>query len=155
MDIFAARLPALAGRQSRPIGRHVSDTLEVGPARGPGWLQVGLGLLLVGLTTTVDPAGRLLLVPAGLGLLAYAARDLLLRPVLRADVGGVTVVDGLRRRQVAWSGVERLRVVTDRRAPLIELDLGDTVVVLSRRRLGASPYVVLEQLEQLRGGPQA
>jgi hypothetical protein len=41
-------------------------------------------------------------------------------------------------------------VITDRRTPLLELDLDHTVVVLSRRRLGTAPYLVLEELDTVR-----
>jgi hypothetical protein len=46
--------------------------------------------------------------------------------------------------------VTRLRVVTDRRAPLLEVDLEHRVLVLSRGRLGRSPHEVLDELEALR-----
>jgi hypothetical protein len=41
-------------------------------------------------------------------------------------------------------------VVADRRAALLELDLGSVTVVLSRRRLGCPPVQALEQLEAAR-----
>ncbi|MDP9497853.1 MAG: PH domain-containing protein, partial [Actinomycetota bacterium] len=82
-------------------------------------------------------------------LLAVAGRDLLLRPALRADAAGIVVVTGLRRRAVAWTEVERVQVVTDRRAPLLELDLGDTLVLLSRLRLGRPPEAVAAELSAL------
>lgn len=133
------------GPWSAPAG-----SLQAGPARAAGVLQVALGLALLAGTAAADPVGRVLLVPAGVALLASGLRDLLLAPVLRATGAGLDVVDGLRRRHLAWSQVEDLRVVTDRRAPLLEVDAGDHVVVLSRRRLGASPYQVLEDLQALR-----
>ncbi len=107
---------------------------------------VALGLATLGL----DAGGRLLILPAALLLLALGLRDVLLRPTLALHDDGLDVVAGAHRRHVAWSELERTRVVTDRRAALLELDLGDTVVVLSRRRLGASPYRVLEAVEQAR-----
>lgn len=130
-----------------------SEDLEIAPSRTAAWLGVAAGLLLLGLTAAVPPVGRLLLVPAGLLLVALGIRDLVLRPTLQADHEGLTVVDGLHRRKATWETLERLRVVHDRRAQLLELDLGDTVVVLSRRRLGQPPYLVFEQLELLRPDP--
>jgi hypothetical protein len=128
----------------------VNEPLRAGPAAAAGWLQVVAGLVLLLGTTLADPVGRVLLVPAGLLLAGSGLRDLLLRPVLTADRDGLTVVEGLHRRQLPWTEVEGVRVVTDRRAPLLELDLGTHVVVLSRRRLGRPPYQVLEELQQLR-----
>lgn len=107
-------------------------------------------MLLALAALAVDPLGRLLLLPAAGLLLALALRDLLLRPTLTGTTDGLTLVTGLHRVTVPWADVEVLRVVTDRRAPLLEIDLGDTVVVLSRGRLGAPPYAVLEDLQELR-----
>ena len=107
-------------------------------------------LTLAGLAALADPAGRLL---AGVGAAVAAVaglRDLLLRPVLRADRTGVDVVSGVRRLHADWAQVEQLRVVTDRRAPLLELDLGGPVVVLSRLRLGRPPAAVLAELLDVR-----
>jgi len=128
----------------------VKEPLEFGPPVGLGWLQVAVGVTLLCVTAAADPTGRVLMVPAAALLVALGVRDLVLRPTLSAGREGLTVVDGLHRRVVTWAAVERVRVVTDRRAPLLELDLGDAVVVLSRRRLWMPPSLVLEQLEQLR-----
>jgi len=121
---------------------------------GPGSLAVLAvltgALTLAGLAALADPAGRLL---AGVGAAVAAVaglRDLLLRPVLRADRTGVDVVSGVRRLHADWAQVEQLRVVTDRRAPLLELDLGGPVVVLSRLRLGRPPAAVLAELLDVR-----
>ena len=114
------------------------------------WVQVlaGVGALLVDLPA--DAAGRVLLTPAGLVLIVLGLRDLLLRPVLSADPVGITLVDGWTRREAAWSEVLGLRVVTDRRIPVLELDLADGLVVLSRRRLGRPPSEVLAELVAIR-----
>ena len=58
---------------------------------------------------------------------------------------------GLRRVHAAWPAVERLRVVTDRRTPLLEIDLGGTLVVLGHVRLGRAPADVLAELLALKG----
>ena len=108
------------------------------------------GVALLVLAVPAAGAGRVLLVPAGLWLLGLALRDLLLRPVLSADGSGLTVVDGLSRRHLPWSEVVALRVVRDRRTPLLEIDLGSTVVVLSGHRLGMDPEAALHGLEQVR-----
>jgi hypothetical protein len=127
--------------------------VHASPSRTSAMLALALAALLLLGALFADPAGALLLIPAGLFLLALAGRDLVQRPVLSADRAGLTIVTGWRRRSVTWPQVERLRVVTDRRAALLELDLGETVVVLTRRRLGRTPYAVLDELDALRRGP--
>ncbi len=97
-----------------------------------------------------DAAGQLLAVPAALVALALAVRDAVLRPVLEAGPDGLTAVQGVRRHTARWDQVAALRVVTDRRAPLLEIDLDDRVLLLSRNRLGRSPHAVLEELQAVR-----
>ncbi len=123
--------------------------VTAGPSLAASGVLAAAGLLLAVAGAAADPAGRLLASPAALLLLAVAGRDLLLRPALRADAAGIVVVTGLRRRAVAWTEVERVQVVTDRRAPLLELDLGDTLVLLSRLRLGRPPEAVAAELSAL------
>lgn len=125
--------------------------MHASPSRAAALLALALAVLLLAGATFTDPAGTLLLVPAALLLLSLSCRDLALRPVLTANRTGLTVIDGWHRLSATWPEVERLRVVTDRRAALLELDVGEAVVVLTRRRLGRPPYAVLEELQALRG----
>ena len=76
------------------------------------------------------------------------ARDLLLRPVLSADANGLTVLDGWTRRRAAWTDGVVVEVVRDRRTPLLSVDVGDHLVVLSRRRLGTDPATALALLRR-------
>jgi hypothetical protein len=125
---------------------------EAGPPSWQGWGQLALAALLLAGVPLADPVGRVLLLPAAVLLVVLGSRDLVLAPVLTADHQGLTVVDGFRRRTATWGHLRHARVVTDRRAPLLELDLDDVVVVLSRRRLGQPPALALQQLEALRPG---
>lgn len=130
----------------------ISPEQEWGPAPAWGWGQLALAVLLVALLPVTDRLGWVLLVPAAGCAAASGLRDLLLTPVLRADGAGLAVVEGVRRVAVGWSEVERLRTVRDRRVPLLEVDLGSSVVVLSARRVGAPVEEVLVRLEELRRG---
>ena len=123
--------------------------MTAGPGRAGSVLLLLTAVGLLAGATVADPAGRLLLVAAALGLAILAGRDLLLTPVLDADTEGLRIVVGWRRIEVAWSRVENVRLVTDRRAPLVELDLGDRLVVLSRRRLARSPRDIVDELTDL------
>jgi hypothetical protein len=119
---------------------------------------IGLAALAVGLIVVAvlsDPGGRLLAVPAALAVLAVAVRDLRSGPVLRAGPDGVDVLQGLCRLQAPWDEVERLRVVRDRRTEVLELDLGRTLALLSRARLGQPPADVLELLLTIRASAAA
>jgi hypothetical protein len=124
--------------------------VTAGPTRTAAVLLLLAGCAAALLSLVADPAGRVLLLPAAALVVALGLRDLLLRPVLQADASGLEVVTGLRRLQAPWSDVERLRVVTDRRTPVLELDLGTAVVVLGRLRLGRAPVDVLDELQALR-----
>lgn len=107
-------------------------------------LAGAVALVLLGLTA--DAGGRVLAWPAALLLVGTALRDLVLGPALRADGDRVVVVSGWRTTTVPWSAVDRLRVVTDRRAPLLEIDAGEDLLLLSRWRLGRPPAAVLDEL---------
>jgi hypothetical protein len=120
------------------------------PARGWGWGQLAGAGILLAVLPGVDQLSWVILLPVAVGAAASGLRDLLLSPVLTADAHGLLVVDGVRRVRAGWSEVERLRTVQDRRTPLLELDLGDRVVVLTGRRLGAPVDEVLDVLEELR-----
>jgi hypothetical protein len=120
------------------------------PAPSWVWSQLAAAAALAALIPFVDRLGWVILVPTAVSAAASGLRDLWLSPVLAADADGIAVVDGLHRVTASWEQVERLRAVRDRRTPLLEVDLGDHVVVLSRRRLGAGVDEVLGALQALR-----
>lgn len=127
----------------------MGTTRAWGPSRGWVAAQLGLGALLLVLTPGVDAPGRLLAVPVALLVLAAGLRDLLLRPVLTAGADGLTVVSGVRREHVPWEALAAVRAVRDRRTDVLELDLGDRLLVLTARRLGAPVDEVVGELRQL------
>jgi hypothetical protein len=126
------------------------DTLVIPVPRRRAYGLLALTGVLVVVTLLSDPAGRLLTAPAALVTLGLALRDLVAGPVLRADADGLAVLQGLRTLRVDWNVVERMRVVKDRRTEMLELDLGSTLAVLSRHRLGRYPDEVLTELLALR-----
>ncbi|HLT10280.1 MAG TPA: PH domain-containing protein [Micromonosporaceae bacterium] len=92
---------------------------------------------------------------AAVAVAAYGARDLAARERLRADAGGVVVVRGYaRRRRLAWSEIERVRV--DRRmrlgarTELLEVDAGDELYLYSRFDLGVDVADALAAIEAVR-----
>jgi hypothetical protein len=126
------------------------DTLVVEAPRRRGYGLLAFAVVLAVVALLSDPAGRLLTAPAAVAVLALGIRDLRSGPLLRADAEGVEVQQGLRRIRVAWAQVERMRVVRDRRTELLELDLGSTLALLSRQRLGRLPDDVLADLITIR-----
>jgi hypothetical protein len=102
-----------------------------------------------------DPVRWVLAALVVVGLLGWAARDLL-RPVrLAADAEGVTVVTGFAsRRRLSWDQIERVRV--DRRThrglrnEMLELDAGEAIYLFSANDLGALPEEVATALAELR-----
>lgn len=126
------------------------DTLIIPVPRQRARALLALAAVLVVVTVLSDPAGRLLTAPAAVAVLALALRDLRSGPVLRAGPDGVEVLQGLRRLRAGWDRVERMRVVRDRRTEILELDLGSTLALLSRNRLGRLPEEVLTELVAIR-----
>lgn len=123
-----------------------------GPSTALGASELVAGAMALVIGEQGDDLALLLVLPVFAFLVALGLRDLVLRPTLCASSDSLTVVRGIGRVTVGWDTVERLRVVTDRRTPLLEIDLGSTSVVLSRTRLGTAPSQVLADLEALRAG---
>ncbi|MCL9761172.1 PH domain-containing protein [Frankia sp. AiPa1] len=104
----------------------------------------------------LDGAGRLLVGVVAAGLWVLAVRDLLARPTLRVDTGGLELVDGLRRRHLPWAAVLSVRAATvthNRRAVhlrTLEVETIDGPLLLTRRQLGTDPGPVADRVEQIR-----
>ena len=117
-------------------------------------LAAAVGVLLLALTAFTDAPGRILGAVAGLGLLALAGSDLLWRPRLAVDDGGLSVHAPGRRRSVPWDEVTDIRVDQRRHLGLtnrmLEIDTGDDLIVLGRRSLGTDPREVAATLAALR-----
>ena len=131
--------PDLAKWSPRPAGTAVA-------------ILAGLVVLLLALLA--DPAGRLLLGLAALGLLAVGVADLLLRPRLAADRTGVQVRTLASRHRLPWSAIQRVAVDEHTRYGLtsrtLELEAGELFVVLGKRALGADPRDVADTLARIR-----
>lgn len=127
---------------------------EYAPRRWESALAAVVGLSLLGIAVGLDLAGLLLVGLAGVFLLGLAVADTAVRPRLAADADGLTVRTLGRRLAAPWAGVE-VRLRPGRRlgvaAHTLEFDIGDDLVVLGRRELGADPGDVAEQLDRLRG----
>jgi hypothetical protein len=112
------------------------------------------GLVVLLLAMLADPAGRLLLGVAALGLLAVGAADVLLRPRLAADRAGIQIRTLASRHRVPWSALRRVDIDEHTRYGLtsrtLELEAGDLFVVLGKRTLGADPRDVADTLARLR-----
>jgi hypothetical protein len=113
-------------------------------------LLVALGFAALG----DDPAGRLLAAIAVVVLVAYVVSDLLFRPRLIASHEGLTIRAPTARARLPWHEVERVHADTRLRLGLrsttLEIDAGATLVVLSRRALGADPETVAELVNAFR-----
>jgi hypothetical protein len=136
VDAAAGKLAAVPAPQqwsTRPVETALAGAAAVVLAAAAVW---------------TDAAGRFLVGAAALLLAAVAARDLLLRPRLRADEEEV-VVAGVGGRTVIPRARLRARVRTGRRLGVrtTSLELEDAaddgvLVVLGRRDLGADPEQV-------------
>lgn len=112
------------------------------------------GLIVLSLAVIADPAGRLLLGVAAVGLLTVGAADLMLRPRLAADRAGIQVRTLASRHRLPWSAVQRVDVDEHTRYGLtsrtLELEAGELLVVLGKRTLGADPRDVADMLARIR-----
>lgn len=113
---------------------------------------------LLGAFVATDVVGRSLVALAAAGLVASAARDLVLPVRLRADAEGLTLVAGVaRRRRLPWSQIERVRLDERQRlglrTELLEIDTGDELHFLGERDLGVPPAEALTALTALAPAP--
>lgn len=127
--------------------------LEFAPRRFESAVAAAAGLCLLGIAGVLDTAGLFLVGGAGLVLIGLAIADTVVRPRLAADADGLTVRTLGRRLGGPWPVVV-VRLRTGRRlgtaAHTLEVDVGEDLVVLGRRELGADPVEVAELLHHLR-----
>jgi hypothetical protein len=104
-----------------------------------------LGAAALSLSTT-DSAGRLIWALAAIVLAGYAVGDLVFWPRLTADASGLRIRTPLSRAQLSWTEVDDVRADSRARYGLrsttLEVDAGETLIVFSRRALGADPETV-------------
>lgn len=108
-----------------------------------GLAGLGLVVAVVLVLVTGDSAGRFLYGLAGLALLGYVIGDLLYSPRLVVDRDGLVVNAPLSRVRLPWAAVydvhEDTRLRLGVRSTTLEIDANETLVVLSRRAIGADP----------------
>lgn len=109
------------------------------------------GGAVVGLVLTLswpDTPGRLLFALATVVLVLYVVTDILFSPRLLVDAEGVSVHSPFTRGRWTWPEVARIQADARQRygvrSVTLEIDVGDQLVVLSRRALGEAPDVVAE-----------
>ncbi|MFC9356307.1 PH domain-containing protein [Rhodococcus sp. NPDC057014] len=117
----------------------------------------GLALGVAGLSVSIEPAGRVLVCVAALGLLLTAASALRQRPRLAVDKeGGGIVVNRLTGRHgYARAQIDRARLVRyprlGRRVPMLEIDVRtedgtERLLIFGRWDLGTNPEDVFDAL---------
>jgi hypothetical protein len=104
-----------------------------------------MGALVLSITAD-DRPGRLLFGIATVVLAGYSIGDVIFWPRLVADATGLRVRTPLARADIAWADVEEVRADVRQRYGLrvstLEIDAGATLIVFSRRSLGAHPDTV-------------
>lgn len=128
----------------------VCEGLLTGRYGPPAWRPIALfaGAIAVAAGALAAPV---LWAPAAV-LLAFAIRDGFSRPALVLGAEGFQYTVGLRREFARWDLVETIRVREERHflafGRNLEIDLSDdTLVVLSKLQLGASPDEVAEAVD--------
>jgi hypothetical protein len=137
-----------AGRPAPAQARFVPDRRYTVVA-GVGALAATIAVLVSG-----DPDGRLLAGIAAVLLTGYVLTDLIFSPRLVATMEGLVVNSPWTRARLRWDDVEHVRAETRVRLGLrstaLEIDAGSTLVVLTRRALGAEPSEVADLVEAFR-----
>jgi hypothetical protein len=143
-------------------------TPPIGPPNAPSWSPapalvgtawaLGAGMAAWSVFGGNNPAGRLLIAIAAVGLAVFALFGTVARPRLAADTEGIVVRRLFGGRRWPWHAV-RVRVTSTRRfgrdVSLLELDGHDddgaeTLVVLGWLDLGTEPREVADVLRALR-----
>ncbi|MDQ6850622.1 MAG: PH domain-containing protein [Actinomycetota bacterium] len=134
----------LTSAQRRPSMRFGPDRRLT--ALAAAGIVVAIALAL----TTGDRPGRLIWALAAVVLTAYTVSDLMFAPRLAVDATGLRVRSPTARAELAWTQLDGVRADARTRYGLrsvtLEIDAGDTLIVLSRRALGAAPELVAETI---------
>jgi hypothetical protein len=113
---------------------------------------LAVGALVLAITTS-DATGRVLFGLATIVLAGYSVGDVLFWPRLTVDASGLRIRTPLERADLAWADVDAIRADVRRRHGLrsvtLEIDAGRTLVVFSRRALGADPETVAGAVRSL------
>jgi hypothetical protein len=125
-------------------GETRSPVCRFGPDRR---LTALFGVLAVGAAASTalsqDPAGRILLAVSALILAAYTVTDLIFWPRLVVSAAGLQVRTPGFRGSFAWGEVESVhadvRARLGLRSTTLEIDASESLLVFSRRALGADP----------------
>lgn len=133
-------------RVFRTPGRLAWQPMSYGPPLWRPFALLAAAIVLAGCALFIPE----LWAPAAV-LLAGGVRDAVSRPALILSVDGFHYVTGLQRRFAGWELVEGVRVREERHflafGRILEIDLGETLVVLSKLQLDASPDEVAEVVE--------
>jgi hypothetical protein len=155
----------LAGSAAPDAAQRPGAVVPAAPVPGPVRFRVDARLAAVKVVGAVvflllavafrDDPGRVVFAGIAAAVVAvYAVRDLVAPIRLAADTEGVTLVEGFaRRRRLAWSEIERVRVDQRRRlglrAELLEIDTGETLHLFSGYDLGVPVVSAAEALSAL------
>lgn len=114
----------------------------------------GAIVAVVALVGASDGAGRFLAAVAALVLIGYVVGDMIFRPRLTASAQGLVVRAPTARAHLGWHEVDNVRADTytrwGMRSTTLEIDAADTLVILTRRALGADPVEVAELVNAFR-----
>ena len=141
-----------------PDARAAAGTVLRQPRRAVLALEVIGVLVLAGLVavTASDASALILTLPLSGAALLLLSRDAVLRPVLTADVTGLCLRVGLRRRCFTWITVESVATDAGRGGlgGYLIIDAGDDLVQVPAWRVGGDVAGLAADLNALRlGGP--
>lgn len=109
---------------------------------------------VVATALTPDAAGRILFGIAAIIFVGYALTDVVYSPRLVATAHGLRIHTPTLSGDFAWSDVHSVRADSRQRAGLrlvtLEIDVGDSLAVFSRRALGADPETAARQIRLVR-----
>lgn len=113
---------------------------------------VGIAALVLALATG-DRGGQILWGIAAAVLCGYALGDVAFWPRLVVDASGLRIRSPFARADLTWSDLDDVRAdVRSRyglRSSTLEVDAGETLVVFSRRALGADPSTVQDLIHAM------
>ena len=117
-----------------------------------------VALLLAALAATTDRLGQLLCGVAAALVAAEALRSALVRPTIRVGASGLSVAEGVRRVEVAWSEIQAVRTVRSGHlvpGRVLEVETEDRAFVFGSYRLGMGADEAAAVIEAAWGGRAA